>query len=138
MPTNSGIIGLLLCAMWLFYFFIANLDTCLIGTYSADGANWLIKLLGTLDAEANVYQVGWFAFDSSELPIVALYAMYIPIFIKMMTLKDLNVFKRIIIPVLAIISSLFMIVAAVYAHKFGVLYFLIVTAIVMLIGRKSY
>ena len=64
--------------------------------------------------------------------------MYIPIFIKMMTLKDLNVFKRIIIPVLAIISSLFMIVAAVYAHKFGVLYFLIVTAIVMLIGRKSY
>ena len=138
MPTNSGIIGLLLCSMWLFYFYIANLDTILIGTYNADGANWLIRLLGTFNPEASVYQVGWFAFDSSELPIVALYAMYIPIFIKMMTLKDLNIFKRIIIPVLAIISSLFMIVAAVYAHKFGVLYFLIVTAIVMLIGRKNY
>ena len=137
-PTNSGIIGLLLCAIWLFYFFIANLDTALIGTYSADGANWLIKLLGTLDAEANVYTVGWFAFDSSELPIVALYAMYIPIFIKMITLKDLNIFKRIIIPVLATISSLFMIVAAIYSHKWGVLYFLIVALIVMIIGRVNY
>ena len=137
-PVNSGIIGLLFCAIWLFYFFIANLDTCLIGTYNADTANWLIKLLGTLDAESKVYQVGWFAFDSSELPIVTLYAMYIPIFAKMIAFKELNVVKRIVIPILAIISSLFMIVAAIYAHKWGVLYFLIVTAIIMLIGKRNY
>jgi APA family basic amino acid/polyamine antiporter len=43
MPTNSGVIGLMFCAIWLFYFFIANLDTVLIKTYSADTANWIIR-----------------------------------------------------------------------------------------------
>lgn len=136
MPTNSGIIGLSLCALWLFYFYIANLDTTLIASYNADSANWLIKLLGTLDAENNIYKVGWFAFDSSELPIVALYAMYIPIFIKMYKLDDLSTVKRFVIPSLAIISSVFMIVAAVYAHSWGVMYFLLITIIIMLIGYK--
>lgn len=138
MPINSGIIGLLLCAIWLFYFFIANLDTALIGTYSAESANGLIKLLGTLDAESQTYQVGWFAFDSSELPIVALYAMYIPIFMKMFKLKDLNTLKRVIMPTLGIIASAFMVIAAIYSHKFGVLYFLIVTIIIMIVGNKFY
>lgn len=135
MPTNSGIVGLVLCAIWLFYFFIANLDTVLIGNYSVESANWLIKLLGTLNTETNMYQVGWFAFDSSELPIVALYAMYIPIFIKMMGLKELSIAKRIVMPILAIIASAFMIIAAIYSHKWGVMYFLIIFAIVMLIGN---
>ena len=135
MPTNSGIVGLVLCAIWLFYFFIANLDTVLIGNYSVESANWLIKLLGTLNTETNMYQVGWFAFDSSELPIVALYAMYIPIFIKMIGLKELSVTKRIVMPILATIASAFMIIAAIYSHKWGVMYFLIVFAIVMLIGN---
>lgn len=135
MPTNSGIVGLVLCAIWLFYFFVANLDTVLVGNYSAESANWLIKLLGTLNAETNMYQVGWFAFDSSELPIVALYAMYIPIFIKMIGLKELSIVKRVIMPTLAIIASAFMIIAAIYAHKWGVLYFLIIFAIVMIIGN---
>ena len=112
--------------------------TALIANYNADSANWLVRLLGTLNVETNTYQVGWFAFDSSELPIVALYAMYIPIFIKMFTLKDLKTTKRIIVPALAILSSLFMIVAAIYSHKWGVLYFLIVAAFVMLIGQKHY
>lgn len=135
MPTNSGIVGLVLCAIWLFYFFIANLDTVLIGNYSVESANWLIKLLGTLNTETNMYQVGWFAFDSSELPIVALYAMYIPIFIKMIGLKELSVTKRIVMPILATIASAFMIIAAIYSHKWGVMYFLIIFAIVMLIGN---
>ena len=137
-PNNSGIIGLLLCAIWLFYFFAANLDTVMIGNYSAESANWLIKLLGTLNAETNSYQVGWFAFDSSELPIVALYAMYIPIFAKMVTFKELNILKRIIMPILGIIASLFMVIAAIYSHKWAVLYFLIVTMVVMLVGKKFY
>jgi len=135
MPTNSGIVGLVLCAIWLFYFFIANLDTVLIGNYSVDSANWLVKLLGTLNTETNMYQVGWFAFDSSELPIVALYAMYIPIFIKMMGLKELSIVKRLVMPILAIIASAFMIIAAIYSHKWGVMYFLIIFAIVMIIGN---
>ena len=136
MPTNSGICGLLLCAIWLFYFYIANLDTTLLVNYDAESANWLIKLLGTLDLETNQYTVGWFAFDSSELPIVALYAMYIPIFIKMISLKELPIAKRIVMPVLAIIASVFMVIAAIYAHKWGVLYFLIVTIIFMIFGHK--
>ena len=135
MPTNSGIVGLVLCAIWLFYFFIANLDTVLIGNYSVESANWLVKLLGTLNTETNMYQVGWFAFDSSELPIVALYAMYIPIFIKMMGLKELSIVKRLVMPILAIIASAFMIIAAIYSHKWGVMYFLIIFAIVMIIGN---
>ena len=129
---------MLLCAIWLFYFFAANLDTVMIGNYSAESANWLIKLLGTLNAETNSYQVGWFAFDSSELPIVALYAMYIPIFAKMVTFKELNILKRIIMPILGIIASLFMVIAAIYSHKWAVLYFLIVTMVVMLVGKKFY
>ena len=138
MPTNSGIIGLMFCAIWLFYFYLANLDSSLIGTYNAETANWLIRLLGTLDPETNMYNVGWFAFDSSELPIVALYAMYIPIFAKMYKLEDLSKVKRILVPTLAIISSVFMVVAAIYAHKWGVLYFLIIASIFMMIGKKFY
>ncbi len=134
MPTNSGIVGLLMCAIWLFYFYIANLDAILVANYGADGANWLVKLLGTLDPETNMYSIGWFAFDSSELPIVALYALYIPIFLKMMKLKDLSVFKRVVMPIFAVVCSAFMIFAAVYAHKWGVLYFLIVTAVIMAAG----
>ena len=85
-----------------------------------------------------MYSVGWFAFDSSELPIVALYAMYIPIFAKMYKLEDLSKVKRILVPTLAIISSVFMVVAAIYAHKWGVLYFLIIASIFMIIGKKFY
>jgi APA family basic amino acid/polyamine antiporter len=138
MPTNSGIIGLMFCAIWLFYFYIANLDTVLVGTYAQESANGLIRLLGTLNPETGVYTVGWFAFDSSEIPIVALYAMYIPIFAKMFSLTELSKVKRIVVPTLAIISSLFMVVAAIYAHKWGVLYFLIIAAIIMGIGKKFY
>ena len=136
MPTNSSILGLLLCSLWLFYFYIANLDTCLIANYDIESANWLIRLLGSLDSETNKYVIGWFAFDSSELPIVALYAMYIPIFIKMFSLKELSIVKRIVVPSLAIVSSVFMIIAAIYSHKWGVLYFLIITIIIMLVGNK--
>lgn len=136
MPTNSGICGLLLCVIWLFYFYIANLDTTLLASYDAESANWLVRLLGTLDLETNKYTVGWFAFDSSELPIVALYAMYIPIFVKMISLKELPFTKRMIMPVLAIISSVFMIIAAIYSHKWEVFYFLIVTFIFMILGIK--
>ncbi len=135
MPTNSAILGLLLCSFWLFYFYIANLDSVLVGTYPADSANWLIRLLGTLDTKTNTYAVSWFAFDSSELPIVALYAMYIPIFVKMFSLKDLPVVKRIVVPILAIIASSFMIIAAIYSHKWAVLYFIIIAVIVMVIGK---
>lgn len=136
MPTNSAIIGLLLSGIWLFYFYAANLGMLFSTSYNAETANWLIRLLGNLDISSNTYIVNWFSFDSSELPIVAIYGMYIPIFIGMMRLKDLSVMKRIIMPVLAIIGSIFMIIAAIYSHKIGVLYFIIIGIIIMLIGLK--
>ena len=40
-------------------------------------------------------------------------------------------------PILATIASAFMIIAAIYSHKWGVMYFLIVFAIVMLIGNEK-
>ncbi len=108
MPTNSSIIGLLLCGFWLLYFYGANLTE-----------NWF----------------GPLAFDSSELPIVTIYAAYIPIFIMLMKKeKDLSSFKRFVMPTLAILGSVFMVVAAIFAHKMAVAWYLLLFAIVMTIG----
>lgn len=109
MPPNSGVIGLLLTAFWLLFFYGANLGA----------ESWF----------------GPFAFDSSELPIVALYAMYIPIFIKFaMKQKDLPFFKRFFMPSLAVGCCLLMIVAAYYAHHTAILWFLILFAVFMAVG----
>lgn len=123
MTTNSSIWGLFVCAVWLLYFFGANL---------VDGG-WF----------------GLFNFDSSELPIVTIYAMYIPIFIAwMIKEKELGVFKRFVLPIVSILSCAFMVFAAVYAHgitpylsakeagefSFPVLFYLIVFALFMGIG----
>ncbi|MEG2411557.1 MAG: APC family permease [Clostridium sp.] len=108
MPTNSAIIGLLFSCAWLVYFYGANLTT-----------SWF----------------GVFSFDSSELPIVTIYAMYIPIFIMMMkNEKELGVFKRFVAPALAVCACIFMIIAACYAHGTAVVYYLIVFAVIMGIG----
>ncbi|MDI6618321.1 MAG: APC family permease [Clostridiales bacterium] len=108
MPGNSSIIGLLLCAFWLLYFYGANLTT-----------PWF----------------GVFCFDTSELPIITLYAGYIPIFIMMMKKeRDLGTIKRFVMPTLAILGCLFMIVAACLAHGMSVVYYLIVFAVIIVIG----
>ncbi len=107
MPTNSAILGLLLCGFWLLYFYGANLT-----------APWF----------------GFFSFDSSELPIVAIYAMYIPIFLSMMKDKELPVFKRIVAPAAAIVGCVFMVVAACVSHKMAVVAFLIIFAAFTAVG----
>jgi len=122
MTTNSAVWGLFVCAAWLLYFYGANL---------ANG--WF----------------GVFNFDSSELPIITVYAMYIPIFIAWMKKeKEMGVFKRFILPVISIVACLFMVFAAVYAHgitpyltarangtfSFPVLFYLIVFAVIMIFG----
>lgn len=131
MVTNSSIWGLFICAAWLVYFYGGNLAN--------DFAGWF----------------GYFNFDSSELPVVTIYALYIPIFIVWMIKgKDLGFIKRFVLPVFAIICCAFMVFAAVYAHgitpyitakaegrfSFPVLFYLIIFAVIMLAGalvRKS-
>jgi APA family basic amino acid/polyamine antiporter len=63
-----------------------------------------------------------------------------------------NIFKNIVMPILAIIASLFMVFVAVYAHgirpyqsalekgefAFPVLFYLIVFAVIMLVGALFY
>lgn len=122
MTTNSSIWGLFVCALWLVYFYGANLTN-----------GWF----------------GVFNFDSSELPIVTIYAMYIPIFIAWMKKeKEMGVFNRFILPLISLFACLFMVFAAVYAHgitpyltakasgsfSFPVLFYLIIFAIVMILG----
>lgn len=128
MTTNSAIWGLLLSAVWLLYFYGANL--------SSDGG-WF----------------GLFNFDSSELPIITIYALYVPMFIAWMKKeKDLGVAKRFILPTASIIACGFMIFAAVYAHGITpfitarekgsfscpVIFYLIVFTVIMLIGMFFY
>ena len=108
MPANSSVFALMVTAAWFLYFYLSNLA----GTWS-----------------------GPFVFDSTELPIITIYLMYIPILIQWMRKeKDQNVVRRFIFPVLAICGSVFMIFACILSHKWTCLWYLIVYAVVMAIG----
>lgn len=110
MATNSSVIGLLLCGVWLVFFYCAQLS-------SVGG------------------KMGFFAFDPTELPILTTYVLYIPIFISMMVkFKDLKFHQRFIAPVLAIGGSVFMIIAAFNAHGKFIPGYLIVFAVITVIG----
>ena len=112
MPTNASIFGLLITGAWGLYFYLSNLA----GTWS-----------------------GPFVFDSSELSIITIYAMYIPIFIQWMRKEsDQNVSRRFILPTLAIISSLFMVYACIVGHRMENVWYLIVFFVIMLIGQFFY
>lgn len=123
MVTNSSVWGLFACSVWLLYFYGANLT---------DGG-WF----------------GYFNFDSSELPIVTIYALYIPVFIRwIIKEKELGFVKRFLLPSVATLCCLIMVVAAVYAHgitpylkaqaeggfSFPVLFYLIVFGVIMAVG----
>ncbi|MGN0486187.1 MAG: APC family permease [Acutalibacteraceae bacterium] len=127
MPANSGIFSLLIASAWLLYFYGAVITTI----------------------EGHAPWFGKFSYDSSELPIVTTYAMYIPIFISMIRKeKDLGLLKGKIVPALAIVTSAFMVIAAIFAHgvypymeakaegrfEMPVLFYLIMYAVIMGIG----
>ena len=126
MPANAGILALLFCGMWYFYFYGANLTAPIFGVFS---------------------------FDSSELPIITIYALYIPLFIGFIKKEGkTNAFKNVVMPILAVVSSLFMVFVAIYAHgirpyqaaaaegrfAFPVLFYIIVFAVFMAIGTLFY
>lgn len=121
--SSSSVWGLFVCGFWFIFFYGANLTS-----------GWF----------------GLFNFDSSELPIVTIYAMYIPMFIMWMVKeKDLHWVKRFLLPIASIVACAFMVFAAVYAHgivplqnsleagkgfTFPVLFYLIMFAVIMLAG----
>ena len=108
MANNSAVLGLFFCGAWGLYFYLSNLA----GTWS-----------------------GPFVFDSSEIPIITLYALYIPIFILwMIKSKDENPLRRFVLPALAICGSLFMILASIIGHGMANVWYLIVFAVIMAIG----
>ena len=126
MPSNSGVLSLFFCGAWFFYFYAANLTDPVFGLFS---------------------------FDSSELPIITIYAIYIPIFVKFIIKEGKkNIFKNTVMPIFAIIAAIFMVFVAVYAHgirpyqsaaangtfAFPVLFYLIVFAVIMAIGAIFY
>ena len=79
------------------------------------------------------------SFENDELPIITLYALYIPIFINMMIRsKDLHPVKRFVFPSLSIAACLFMIFSAFYAYKIQAFYYLFVFAAIMIIGLMFY
>ena len=121
-PTHSAALGLSASAIWLVYFYGANV-----------GGGWF----------------GVFNFDSSELPVITTYALYIPIFIGFIKKYRKNDIKRgVILPILSLLSSSFIIFATLYAHgirpflsaktegkfSFPVLFYLIIFCVIMLFG----
>ena len=108
MPTNSAIFALMVTGAWFLYFYLTNLA----GTWS-----------------------GPFAFDSSELPIITVYLMYLPMLIQWMRKeKEQNLWRRFVLPSLALCGSVFMVAACVLSHKMGCVWYLILFAVIMTIG----
>ena len=107
MPTNSTVFGIFVSGLWLVYFYGAKLT-----------AGWF----------------GPFCFDSSELPIITLYALYIPIYFSLMKRNDLSAFRGKVMPILATLCSLFMVYATIRAYHIKVLFYLIIFVVILLIG----
>jgi len=112
MAANSAVFSLLVTAVWFLYFYLSNLAQ----TWS-----------------------GPFVFDSTELPIVTIYPMYIPIIIQWIRReRDQSLLRRFVFPILAICGSLFMVLACALSHRMACIWYLIVFAIIMVIGDRLY
>lgn len=103
-PINSGLFAVLMILLWLLMWYLSS--------------------------------AGFFGMflDFSELPVISMYALYIPIFFWMSTkLKDLNLFNRYIVPYAAILCSLFMIYATVISHgiKAVAVYFVLFICVII-------
>lgn len=111
MPHNSSIFSLFMCAVWFVYFIFAG-----GGFFS-----WEI--------------INKYGFDSSELPIITLYAMYIPMLVTMMIKeKELTPFKRFVLPTLSLLGIVVIITACIIKHRIDIIWYLIVFAVIMISG----
>jgi len=105
-PHNSSTFALLMCAIWFVYFI-----------FSATGV------------------FGEYGFDSSELPIITIYPLYVPILIVMMIKeRDVHPFKRFVLPILSLAGIGVIIYASIRSHGMDNVWYLIVFAVIMLLG----
>ena len=117
MPANSCVMAMVLAAAWMAYFYFANLWSFPVGEET-------VSLAGKP-----------FAFDCTELPIITVYMMYLPIFIQWMRKeKDQNLVRRFIVPGLAMFGSAFMVLACILSHKMACFWYMIVFAVIMFAG----
>ena len=94
-----------------------------------------MKKDGGFGGGALLNELGPFRFDSSELPVITLYAMYIPIYLMFMKkARNERPFRRFVLPALALIGAVFMILAAVFSYKMDCVYYLLVYAAAMALG----
>ena len=111
MPHNASIFSLFMCAVWFVYFILLG-----AGLFPWEN-------------------MSKYAFDSSELPIITLYALYVPMLITMMIKeKELNPFKRFVLPLLSLVGIGVIITACIIKHGMGNVWYLIVFAVFMLVG----
>lgn len=107
MSGNAAAAGLLASAFWGCYFYFGTLRN----------------------------QLGPFRFDSSETPIITLYAMYIPIFLCFMKReRGESPLRRFIIPSLALLGGIFMVFAGISSYQWDCVYYLMLFAVFMLAG----
>ena len=117
MPLKSSIFGLALMGFWLFQTAILFFQGPLVFN-SIGSPEWLL------------------AWEADEICIISLYALYVPLFINVMIKKkEYNFLQRYIIPLLALLSSLFMCYCCYVSYGLKqVIYYLIFFAIVMAVG----
>ncbi len=107
MPSNSSAFGILMCGIWFVYF----MGSQFFGWFGAYG------------------------FDSSELPIITIYPIYVPMLINFMIKeKELHPVKRFVLPILSIIGAGVMVTASIFRQGMANVWYLIVFAIIMAIG----
>lgn len=117
MPSNASIVALIFNALWLFYFYMANLTP--FASYTGKGSIFL--------------------FDSTELPLICVYAFYLPLYVMLMVKgKEFNVFRRFIMPILSFAGACLFIYAAIAKHGIKNIGFIIIAAVIMLIGALTY
>ena len=120
MPLVSSIVGIGLIGFWLFQFSTLCMQGPLVynGTHNPE---WLL------------------AWEADEIIIVTMYILYVPIFLSMIIKeKELNVFKRFVLPILAIICSIFMSYCAYVAYGIQTVYYLVTFVIIQGIGMYFY
>ncbi len=110
MPIASFVSGLVFSVVWLLFLFGAQIsDTPLFSTFS---------------------------FDSSEMPVVTVYALYIPIFFMfiMKSRKEGNMIN-LLVPAAGVCACLFIMVCAIIAHGRDVVDYLFAFSAIMLAGE---